>query len=668
MPTIDDLHREYSINIVREQIRKIVEIYAPEWIVVHELIQNGMDAIQDNPNVTQGKVDVILDIDNDEVTVTDNGTGFVDDLSLLCPGGTGAEKRLSSRSPSKGYQGVGLKAVMYSTVRFEIESQTSEKHWTFLSENLVNYLDPESTDKSDYAMDVEDLAPSDGATYTTINAKFLPRKLREFICTVLERFLNTDTVKWYDLYRQEESERGAPPTDKYLEHFLEWYFRTQSYVGCLNRLLNVSVRNVRTGNYEEVKPTEIRLKLKSSSAFTNLEGIIGSWLQALNSTEFKMTIPNLAWDYEEIVNKNQGRARKWRITPNIVNIRPNDPQWETFAPTFRDSFLDLKLLPNENETEFRERYADIIALLERPRARVRAEDYQDVLEQITGVYIAVGRTSAFETLGITNRGLRIIAANGIPTAHELSVITTSSTWYLETIHMIINVDATLNIGKRHLVNTRLVGRVQEFFEACYPKLVSISKLFVGTDSGGTPETDILPDVVQLSKLHRRGIPFRRFPDDEDTLIGLFSVLVPMQSYAVPIYQFFRSARYDGKFSWQDEEPAADSELKMLECKIALDDLVNEFETAANNKEFEQLSLIVVWDRRVNVPGWQVKGISQPRQNELERNGVPTDLIEYVLEDRDGHYRPLICVADMLQKVPKVEGEDDDLDSFVKELG
>lgn len=314
------------------------------------------------------------------------------------------------------------------------------------------------------------------------------------------------------------------------------------------------------------------------------------------------------------------------------------------------------------------RYADIITLLERPHARVRAEDYQDVFNLITGVYLAVGRTSAFETLGITNRGLRIIAANGIPTDHELSVITTSSTWYLETMHLIINLDATLNLGKRHIVNTRLVGRVQEFFEACYPKLASISKLFVGTSSGGTPETDIVPDVVQLGKLRRQGIPFRRFPDDEDTLIGLYSVLITMQSYAVPIYQYFRSARYDGKFSWQDEEPAADSELKLLEFKITLDELINEFETAFNAKDFEQLSLIVVWDRRVNVSGWQVKGISQARQNELEQCGVPTDLIEYVLEDRYGNYRPLICVADMLKEVPKVEGKDDDLDAFVTELG
>ncbi len=175
-------------------------------------------------------------------------------------------------------------------------------------------------------------------------------------------------------------------------------------------------------------------------------------------------------------------------------------------------------------------------------------------------------------------------------------------------------------------------------------------------------------VVQLGKIRRQGIPFRRFPDDEDTLIGIYSVLIPKQSFAIAVYQYFRSARYDGKFSWKEEEPAADAELQMLEFKILINDLINEFETASQAKQFEQLSLIVVWDRRVNVPGWQVKGISQPRQNELESNGVPTELIEYVLEDRYGHYRPLICVADLLKKLPVEEGKEDDLDAFVMELG
>ena len=62
--------------------------------------------------------------------------------------------------------------------------------------------------------------------------------------------------------------------------------------------------------------------------------------------------------------------------------------------------------------------------------------------------------------------------------------------------MVINVDATLNLGKRHLVNNRLVGRIQEFFTACYPTLVTISKLFVARDTD-PPDQDPLPTVIGL---------------------------------------------------------------------------------------------------------------------------------------------------------------------------
>ena len=261
---------------------------------------------------------------------------------------------------------------------------------------------------------------------------------------------------------------------------------------------------------------------------------------------------------------------------------------------------------------------------------------------------------------------RVIASNGTLTAHKLTAVSTSSTWYLETIHMIINVDATLNVGKRHLVNTRLVGRIQDFFEACYPVLVNISKSFVRRDTD-PPGEDPLPDVIDSPKLRRVNIPFRRFPSDENTLIGLFSVTLSILDDKFSVYGYFGKARYDGKFVWIADEPRSDNDLLKLEFKVLLEDLVGEFNQAVHDKEFADLALIVVWDRRVSSIGWQVKPISQARQNNLEQLGVPTTIVEYVLEDQHGNYCPLICVADLLKNINLVKGETDDLDAFVEEL-
>ena len=568
-----------------------------------------------------------------------------------------------SRSPAKGYQGVGLKAVMYSTTLFEIESQTDKEHWTFLAENLADYIDFEESDAPEYEMETID-SKSD-KTYTSIKARFRTNTLRTFL-SGLNRFLNDDLVKWEHLYLKEKDDRNSDPTDKYLEHFFSWYFRTQSYVGCVNRLLNIPVKNALTSEFEEIKPVKIRLHLKSKTQFSENEGRIGDWLKALNKKEFIAEISNRAWDYHEIARKNHDKATRYRIAPEVVTTKPTDPNWDRLKPTFRDNLLDLKLTPKDTETDFRKRHADFIQLLERPRSRVKAEDFKDVLEKVTGIYLAIGRTSAFELLGIPNRGTRVIASNGTLTAHNLTAVSTSSTWYLETIHMVINVDATLNVGKRHLVNTRLVGRIQDFFEACYPVLVNISKAFVRRDAD-PPGEDPLPDLVDLQTLHRKNIPFRRFPNDENTLIGLFSTIISRLDQKFSVYGYFGKARYDGKFHWIEDEPRSDNDLLKLEFKVLLEDLIVEFDRAVHDKEFTDLSLIVVWNRTVSSIGWQVKPISQARQNDLEQHGVPTDLVEYVLEDLHGHYCPLICVADLLQNIPCQNDRSDDLEAFVAEL-
>lgn len=661
--TIEELLQKYSTNIFRGQLKKIVEIYDLEWIVVHELVQNAIDAIQANSQVAEGQIDLILDIESDTVIVTDNGTGFTCDPQLLCPGGSGEEKNLSSRSSAKGYQGVGLKAVMYSTTLFEIESQTNNKHWTFIAENLASYIDSKDSYVPEYVMEEKD--KKGDKTYTTVKAQFHSKVLAKFLSD-LKRFLNTNTVDWQVLYEKEKEDRNSNPIDKYLEHFFSWYFRTQSYVGCANRLLNIPVQNASTNEPEEVKPVKVRLHLKSNAQFAEIHGPIGDWLRALNKEVFTTEIPNRAWDYSEIATENRNRAKKYQKAPEIVTIKPNDSKWDKEKATFRNRFLDLKLTPNEEEDSFHDRYADFIALLKRPGSKIKPETFKDVFEKVTGIYLAIGRTSHFEMLGITNRGIRLIASNGTPTDHDLTVVSTSSTWYLETMHMVINVDENLNLGKRHLVNTHLVKRIKDFFEACYPVLVNISKLFVERD---TNEDDDSPDVIKLEKLRRKNIPFRRFPEDENTLIGLFSVALSMLDKNFSVYGYFRRARYDGKFLWNTEEPKSDKDLLNLEFKVKLQGLIDEFDHAIDNKEFSAVSLIIVWDRRCSKENsWTVKGISQSRKKELKRKGVPVNIVDYVLEDQFSEYHPLICVADLLQKFDTVDGETDDLDAFVEKLG
>ena len=134
------------------------------------------------------------------------------------------------------------------------------------------------------------------------------------------------------------------------------------------------------------------------------------------------------------------------------------------------------------------------------------------------------------------------------------------------------------------------------------------------------------------------------------------------------YGFFSKARYDGKFLWIDSNPKSENDLFSLEFKVKLDDLINEFNSAIHDKEFKDLSLIVVWDRRTTKPLWNVRGISDARRTNLETTGVPTNIIEYVLEDNHGNYCPLVCVADLMENIEMDKDDEDDLDEFIIKMG
>ena len=105
---------------------RTVEAYPPEWLIVHEAIQNARDAIQ-KCDLPEGLIDVTLDLSDQAVSVRDNGCGFSHDILLLGIGGTDKE---NADWTIQGNQGVGLKAVLLSTSDFKLESVRAKRKWT----------------------------------------------------------------------------------------------------------------------------------------------------------------------------------------------------------------------------------------------------------------------------------------------------------------------------------------------------------------------------------------------------------------------------------------------------------------------------------------------------------------------------------------------------------
>ena len=130
---IDSLIKPQNI---RKLLQKTVDTYPLEWKVVHEILQNAKDAIQKRGEA--GRIDITLDVSSQSVSVTDNGRGFPFDLDLLGIGGTDKDEESDWRI--NGNQGVGIKAVIFSTSSFKLNSVTEGMRWQAWIDNANAYL------------------------------------------------------------------------------------------------------------------------------------------------------------------------------------------------------------------------------------------------------------------------------------------------------------------------------------------------------------------------------------------------------------------------------------------------------------------------------------------------------------------------------------------------
>jgi len=663
MPTsthsILDIYQERSLTIIKENIKKYIEAYDDEWIAIHEALQNAIDAIQRSDRAN-GRVTVDLWLDSESVRITDNGRGFPPNLDLLCPGIT--DKHESG--VTKGYQGVGLKALMHSTNRFRIDSTyDTAKCWEFEANDLYKFLDGDDANPS--ITETRSENADDTGTGTTVCYSFPEPIVSAFIRELLDTYFDDDTAKWRTVYSHltDEVERQK----QQIGHIVRWYFRNFTYAADVNRLLDVRVKPIKARDQSTfVKPIEIRIRIHRPQELHKAPKCLKEYFSLSGTNSFEVAFSNKHWDFEEHVNYLREQPRRFsRQAPDIENFTLVNEGWMERYPGLKDKLYIRKLLPDHRKTEFDETYAEFISLLTgRGSKSINWEErYGSLFEKVLGIYLVIGRTSLFEKFGAVNRGERLIAANGIPTSHEITIRSTSSTWYLETIHFIVNVDERLNYGKKQITNTRLIGQVRDYFDEAYSKLMKVSKAFVRQeDSRRGDGAEITTDFINLPALSLSDINLIKEPSDENSLIFLFAQLLKhdpllkaleVEEIELQLYGLLAKGIYDGKFRWNSEHtPLADDHLLSLEFKISLNKLMDEFESAHSSKQFEDTDLIIVWqdDIPTDDPTWKVRGIDGQRRRELDRKGVPS-YIEYVLEDdRSAANCPIVVVKYWIEEL------------------
>ncbi|MCC7309007.1 MAG: ATP-binding protein [Acidobacteria bacterium] len=119
LETIED-DEDVRHELLKQQAINILDSYHHEWDVLSELLQNAIDAIEENKAISKGVVEIVFDAEQHKISVEDNGIGIAADelAQVLRPGRTLKAAKASLR----GEKGVGLSFLVFSTNSLVVES------------------------------------------------------------------------------------------------------------------------------------------------------------------------------------------------------------------------------------------------------------------------------------------------------------------------------------------------------------------------------------------------------------------------------------------------------------------------------------------------------------------------------------------------------------------
>jgi len=574
---------------IRKLATRTVETYPTEWKVVHEALQNAKDAVRKASR--EGTVQIELDVVNQSVVVKDDGIGFPYKMDLLGFGGT--DKDADSDWCLNGRQGVGLKAVILSTSVFQLEASDGGSRWKVRIDGADRYLEGENPE-----FDVSEPEPCTEPPGTTVSYSFRNQLVSDVVNTILSE------------YFPRVQQALAPTARGKIEVALESYFRSYTYAGDVNTLLGI-------GDY---KPITISLTVVANGSPTGI--LPAELIQELKNGRITVAFPNKHWDVKEAIDRTRGGVPRPTVLSQAL------PPGGMFG-RYSDNYVYAAGFTSESE---------FASLLENPnlRRRIDSSKYKTLFASLRGIYVAVGSRAVLGRY-LVGPPRQFVAANGIPSAHVLPGPTRGgeATYVSNNIHFIANVNGQLNYGKQTIPNPRLVGLVAEYFaDAVRATLRNVAISIVGSQIVSTSGDDldeqfsVETDVISRPELARGILNFKRVPRDENALIAIFFELLGkgfLTGYH--FYSLSQKARYDGRASIMQRgrddvpKPSSDADLRFVEFKLDINDLVDDFEN--ETKMPQEISLLVVWDDtlKTNITDYQVIDIEHSPDADRGMNGV-----------------------------------------------
>ncbi|MFC2155431.1 hypothetical protein ACFLRB_02940 [Acidobacteriota bacterium] len=647
------LNGSSSQTIIVSRIKRIIEKYTDVWHVLHEPVQNSIDAIQKRKGMDEGTVDIKIFLKSQKIIISDNGHGFPKNLDLLLPDGTDK----TEQSETMGYQGVGLKSVIYSTKSFKLLSNTGYDSWGIQIKNASDYIRTEGNAEAPM-IELDEKLENQG---TKIVIEFDDNIVTKALEQILDNVLRTESNfkwKWPEIEKTNHFLKKTKSKKEIFECIIKYYLTTQTYIGSISRLLNCRLKKS-----EEIYAKQVIVKLEIDFEGFNGDGIEDELFKKLideinksRGKKISLEIKNKFNDFVEIIEEIKKKdPRSISFVNYDFDIKPAGIQNN---PTLKDQVYCKIMTPSytKDENNIEERFSQYISLLDTGYEHRREENikrFKKFFPKILGIYILIGRMEYYERYLGNNHGIKIIAANGIPTQHELTARSSNQSFYFSPITFILNVDGKLNEGKTELISSYLKRQCVEFFrEAFEATLNRLTKEFVRT----VPNTlsPIETDLVDQPIINIEGIDIKRIPVDESTLIALFYQLLKHEKLSLPTYGLTSQGIFDGRYVNKDENIRSVNDLLLLEFKVTLSQLLKEFDSPNIPKEFRECDLVIIWDDRISTvqkQDWQVVNIKALPTANLANSNAP-DWVTTFLKDKNHNYKPLVIVKDWVKELER----------------
>lgn len=605
----------------KKLIKKTYETYPKDWIIIHEALQNAIDAVRK----TQKKdkiVEIEINPDENSVTIFDNGVGFPFDLTLL---GFGESNKGTT---DLGEIGVGIKVVIVSSKEFSIQAIYKDKDGKFKKWNckILDGYKILTCEKED--LEIQYNLPevtTEQNTYTQVRYRLYDEiSILGWLKEIYNEYIENGLI----------SAKLAEDLDEKFKIALEHYFRTRGYAADVRNLIS------RSGD------VKIHLKIspiKTPTSYKNLKEILSKYIE--------IKFENRYWDIEEIVDKTKRGFTKPRILThsfpesggNIGNYTQNDIYVQKF--TNWNSIRKLLTNPSMREPPNLNYFSKIVK------------------NNIHAIYLVVASRDILRDYLICFPRMHFISSYGIPSSHEIHSPTgVGFLGYLNNIVFIVDIKERLTYGKQTIRNIRVLGFVNELFKEAFRATLRITtQSIVGIRERReeVPSPLVTPEqqVISREDIQPPLLKIKKVPQEEIEVVAIFSEMVGrgiLKEYE--IWALSTRLQYDGKIlihfpnlSSPLPSPQSDRDLNTIEFKVNLSSLIDDFDNG--DKYLEEINLIVIWKDdfieafRERHPYYEVIPVKDTELEELNLS-----YIEKCIHDRrTGKKVPILELKEVLKK-------------------